>query len=445
MMGMERSGSRPDQLFSLFRQTLPGRAGLSIQLGKERVPHDVVAPMILDRESNVWLGTWTSGLLKLADRNVTMIPHRSSTGDLNVVSAVSDSAGHIWVSGKGGITEFFADSADVWHQEFHRISGLRTKEGFYTSIVDRFGKIWCVTADAREIRGFSVKPRTDRPSVLRPTIVLRRGKDFPEGVLLTLFVDDRDRMFISIGKAGVAIVDLDSGKPVGLMTLADSIPGADVRSVLQDHHGNIWMGGWNDGISVFTSGVPHPKLLRTYRTEDGLPDNSIRALHEDRTGVMWVGTRHGGLARLVGDRFRTTSMADGLLSNSVWGIQEDGSDHLYLLTDAGIERVSRENAMPLFQKSELRVPQGGSMGQIHGRYIWHASAAGLTVFDHARSAGRQPGPAVHLLSCTVSGRDPSDRSGSGISPYTEHVHHRVHRDQLQRRKGRPISVSADRR
>lgn len=371
---------------------------------EERVPADVIPPMLMDAESNLWLGTWLNGLVKLSDRNLHMTPARFSPRDAYSTSATSDRGGHIWVSARGGIVEFYPDNAAGWRQHFHRLEGISPDEDCYVGLYDRSGRIWLISKGYREIRAFNVHSEPARPGRLFPSTVLRRGRHFPEGMLLSLFVDAQNRMFISIGKVGIAVVSLDPPVLQGIMTQGDGIPGQNVRALLQDNAGQIWMGGWNDGVSVFSPGSTFPRFVRRYAVSDGLPDNSIQALHQDRSGVMWIGTRHGGVARLEQGRLRTISMNDGLLSNSIWRIEEDEHDRLYLLTDAGIERIDRNTGAPLMQKSELLVPQGGTLGIVTGKYIWYASTEGLTTYDYAAaSTGARP-PPVHIRSLTVNGR-----------------------------------------
>ncbi len=407
---------------ALFTVTLlsPENARLVPLTSEERIPADVIPPMLMDAESNLWIGTWLNGLVKLSDQNLHMTPARFSPRDAYSTSAACDRNGHIWVSARGGIVEFYPDNAAGWRQHLHRIEEIPPDEDCYVGLYDRSGSIWLISKGYREIRAFKVLSRPARPSSLIPSTVLRRGRHFPEGLLLSLFVDAHNRMLISIGELGIAVVGLDPPVLQGVMTQADSIPGRSVRALLEDNAGRIWMGGWNEGISVFSPGSAFPRFVRRYAVSDGLPDNSIRALHQDRSGVMWIGTRHGGLARLEHDRFKTISMKDGLLSNSVWRIEEDEHDRLYLLTDAGIERIDRKTAAPLMQKSELLVPQGGTLGIVPGKYIWYASTEGLTTYDYAAaSTGARP-PPVHIRSLTVNGKILAMEQGIEL-PYTQNT------------------------
>ncbi len=80
--------------------------------------------------------------------------------------------------------------------------------------------------------------------------------------------------------------------PVRTYTASDGLAGDDVRAILQDARGFLWI-GTTSGLSRFDG-----REFRTYGTADGLPHLSVTALLEDDDGTLWVATA-GGLARLA--------------------------------------------------------------------------------------------------------------------------------------------------
>jgi signal transduction histidine kinase/ligand-binding sensor domain-containing protein len=74
---------------------------------------------------------------------------------------------------------------------------------------------------------------------------------------------------------------------------------------------------------------------RTYTTADGLPGNQVRSIVQDGNGTLWLGTS-GGLARFNGQGFRTFTAADGLANHSVRKIAPSSKASLFLTTDAGV-------------------------------------------------------------------------------------------------------------
>ena len=360
-------------------------------------PAEVTPPMVLDHEGNVWLGRQSGGLVKLSERNFYRIP-LNKKNTLNELGACADSNGHVWIGSKGSILELSVDSTGTWQQHMHVLSEAFQRSDCFVRLIDHAGRLWIAMDGNKKIQSYRISPRFGKASKLNAGVVLTRGKHFPDGLFLDLFVDAQDRIYISIGGEGVAVVNLKRLAPLGMIATGPGRQGRAVRTIFQDHLGTIWMGGWNDAIALFDPETPLPSFLRKYTVEDGLPDNSIRSFHEDGDGVVWVGTRYGGIARLTGKRFETISMKDGLMSNTIWRIAEDEHDRLYLRTDVGIERIDRRTMKPVTQKTELLDQQVASLGVVERRFLWYTTPIGLTVYEYPLASENTVPPPVHISS-----------------------------------------------
>jgi ligand-binding sensor domain-containing protein/signal transduction histidine kinase len=80
--------------------------------------------------------------------------------------------------------------------------------------------------------------------------------------------------------------------PVRTYSAAEGLAGDDVRAILQDARGFLWV-GTTSGLSRFDG-----REFRTYGTADGLPHLAVNHLLQDEDGTLWVATA-GGLARLT--------------------------------------------------------------------------------------------------------------------------------------------------
>ena len=72
---------------------------------------------------------------------------------------------------------------------------------------------------------------------------------------------------------------------------------------------------------------------------DGLPYNEVRALIEDGSGRVWIGTNGGGVSRHDGESFVTYTTQDGLAHNQVLSLMEDRAGHVWIGTRGGGERA----------------------------------------------------------------------------------------------------------
>ena len=68
--------------------------------------------------------------------------------------------------------------------------------------------------------------------------------------------------------------------------LADSLPGTHISRVSEDSAGNVWIGGFAGGVTVFPAhGKMNPPSGGSGH-RNGLPDDNIRALCTATTGAF---------------------------------------------------------------------------------------------------------------------------------------------------------------
>ena len=78
--------------------------------------------------------------------------------------------------------------------------------------------------------------------------------------------------------------------------------------------------------------LPEGRFLN-YRAEDGLPSNTVYAIVQDGNGCLWIGTSNG-LCRFDGARFQT--IQDGLPARRVTSLAVDAGGRLWVGTKAGL-------------------------------------------------------------------------------------------------------------
>lgn len=55
-----------------------------------------------------------------------------------------------------------------------------------------------------------------------------------------------------------------------------------VRSILEDSHGNIWFGSYNEGVCLLRNGK-----FEYFTKANGLSHNQVRSIYEDKNGFVW--------------------------------------------------------------------------------------------------------------------------------------------------------------
>jgi PAS domain S-box-containing protein len=110
------------------------------------------------------------------------------------------------------------------------------------------------------------------------------------------------------------------------------IPGftQDVKDLLVDHLGTLWVATSGDGVACFRQGA-----FSYFRKTDGLADNAVNTLFEDREGSLWVGTRRG-LSQLSDVKFPIYSAPQGLVGGPCHGVSSSPRGGVWVATSEGV-------------------------------------------------------------------------------------------------------------
>jgi diguanylate cyclase (GGDEF)-like protein len=266
---------------------------------------DQIFKLFEDREGSLWIGTHASGLHRL--RNVKFTPLGSPEGLLGESAGgiLEDRAGRIWIgtspggvsilgqghfrtlSTQNGLTTdsaraFFEDrDGAMWigtpeglnRLENGRITTYTTGDGLPSENIqvvhrDRSGTLWVGTG-----RGLA---RFENGKF----ITVSYGPDAP--VSIRFIHEDRARRLWIGGGDGLGYV---SGTAFHAVPALDD---ANLQSIAEDADGTLWLGTWSQGLHRWKDG----KLTR-YTTASGLYDDVAWSVLDDLHGNLWMGSNRG--------------------------------------------------------------------------------------------------------------------------------------------------------
>ncbi len=116
----------------------------------------------------------------------------------------------------------------------------------------------------------------------------------------------------------------------------NGLPQNSVHAILQTREGYLWFTTF-DGLIRY-DGVR--LVVFDKATTPGLVSNRFDSLYETPDGVLWAGTQDGGLTRYENGTFKTYTSADGLPSNNIQGLCDDGVGGIQVWTPKGVARWS---------------------------------------------------------------------------------------------------------
>jgi ligand-binding sensor domain-containing protein len=249
-----------------------------------------------DRDGNVWLGTESRGVMRMARDGLVGFTAADGLGYPQVISVFDGSDGALYIHSGSTFDN------QLWLQ---RVDGARLA---------------------------AVRPRLPGIGYL--------GWSVRQSALL-----DRSReWWLATGQgllrypAGTSFAGLASATPK-LYTVADGLGGNSVERLLEDAHGDVWVGTngdkplalWSRGIG----GKGGEGAFQSWGRKDGLPPGMPSALAEDGVGQIWIGFSQGGLVRRRGGRFERMGSDNGLPDGPVADLHVDRAGHLWVATEGG--------------------------------------------------------------------------------------------------------------
>ena len=283
-------------------------SGLSVP---DPLPSNTVLNLFEDAERNIWIGT-QGGMLRLIETPVRTVK-LPDAADSDAETVYQDRSGDIWVA---AVDLFRVHEGKAAPYSFPGITGVRVRNVFR----DRDGALWIGTEGRGAYRQI--------------------GEKFVRYSTAEGLVNNFVRAFLQ-GRDGSVWIATDEGvsrwRPQGITNyqMRDGLAYFSTRSLLEDRRGDLWI-GTDRGVSRL-----HGDAFETDGATDALKNEKVWAIHEDSDGGLWFGTRTGGLYRWRSGTMTRYTVAQGLASNGVYEILEDGKNNLWVSGPNGISAVSR--------------------------------------------------------------------------------------------------------
>lgn len=257
---------------------------------------DYIEALLLDKNQNLWAGSWEKGLFSLKKGTTKFINYtrENTNGALNsntILTLAEDSKGIIWIGSYNGGLHSFNPKTQQFTQynsgEFqtNRLIDIEIRK----VVIDSNDHIWLGT----EIGVFKVEQQTNGDFLVTPM----RDK-MPEGFnnhnssdnVLSIF-EAADRS-IWVGTRGAGMCKYD---PVSeTFTWYNKLNGLveeNVNGITQSVDGNIWLAG-NSGITKLNT---KDNTFTNYTSNDGLLSNdyNINSAFRDNEGLLYFGNFQG--------------------------------------------------------------------------------------------------------------------------------------------------------
>ncbi|MEM8930070.1 MAG: two-component regulator propeller domain-containing protein [Acidobacteriota bacterium] len=319
------------------------------------LPHDSVRAIVQDTEGYLWLGT-QAGLARFDGRRFEVYDRSTHPilGDGHIEALAFDARGSLWIGTYHGLLRFSqgrmrrfevadglpgsrilslrADGETLWIGTYE--GGLaRLRGGRITPFRDAGGVVHPIVPDvAKDPRDDSLWVATfgglhhfdsRRPGVL----------DMPTGLLSQRIWDlqprDDGSLWVATDRGLHHLVD---GAVRASFTPADGLSHARTLSVLEDRHGQIWVGTFGGGLNRLGLDGRWSHLKPPVRGHDAI----FWTLFEDREGNLWGGTLLDGLHRFRAGAFTLFDPTQGLAPGVADLAERPGGELLFAIPGRGL-------------------------------------------------------------------------------------------------------------
>lgn len=331
------------EIFTVYRE----EDGLSTNEG---------GPHLVDKAGNIWSMAWGEGVSIIRSRPFRNYTLKNGLPYDRVYAVVEDNTGGIWVGTDGGGARKLVlggdQDAEVASYVSYPTDDDLSNGGYYDMFIDRTGNIWF--------------------------------GDYGVSVLTPSYANDQKAM----GRT----------EYVTKYSTWEGLVWSRVRSMMEDHFGNVWI-GTSEGLSKFIFEGPEKGSVVHYSDDDGSMNYYPNSLLEDAEGNIWMGTG-AGLSKLsydqVGEASNETlthyTEKEGLCNNAIEALLEDRNGNIWIGTDNGLDVLHKPTeASPIsetvssdqFQITHYTQKEGLSHNAIHSiiednnGHIWVGTKSGL--------------------------------------------------------------------
>ncbi len=255
------------------------------------------ARCVAGTDDNLWITTWSGGLLRYNTRTGAIKQWLHPTDDLHfvpykiILDVLTDSSGNLWLANKeGGLTIFetaknkFINYPVEWQSE-NKISAA-----VVSLFRDRSGILWIGTENGI----FKYDPHNTH--LLRTDMMLKTDTGIAPAHIspLAMLKDNAGALWMGMYEG---IYQFDEKKHI-LINYCKALgvpPNAAVFNILQDKNGVVWFTAKNLLVKISHSpgsGTYQPQVFQSQDIK-----SSITALYIDKEDRIWVGTAKNGIYR----------------------------------------------------------------------------------------------------------------------------------------------------
>lgn len=289
----------------------------------------VITCLFKGRENSLWVGTYEAGIWQLKAARFSSCTLQEKGQEEIIFSLVEDRLKNTWIGTLSGKLYCSRDCLVNKTLEIPAISGT----GISAIAEDGSGNLWLGTNGKGVFEGKAGR---------FANFTMRDG--LADNMVLSIFKDSKDNLWFATAGG----VSRYNGKTRTLESFktGEGLP-RKVHNVYETKNHHILL-ATDKGIMVMEN--ENGEFIKNKMTES-CRDIPITCIVEDSSGdspssaggeVYWIATHGSGLKRFKNGTLTSYTIKEGMASNFIYQVFEDGLGNLWMMSDSGVLRASKD-------------------------------------------------------------------------------------------------------
>lgn len=362
-----------------------------------RTVNDFVRDILVEEDSQIWLGTLGKGLLRFRPgdkefKSFVSASDKSRQGSNDVSSVFRDSRDRLWFANNAhGLNLLQSNGQDVRFYPFKPGSFDNDNVG-KTIFEDRSGNIWVCT-EGRGLFRFHEPENT-----FTHYDVDNKKNNISSNVVKDIYQDEKGRYWIATDGGGLDVYDLSEDEYFTYnydISVENSLSSDAIYCIYGDDKDILWIGTFGGGVNILDNNrKKFMHYTQTGKRKNELSHPSVLSFEEDQNGMIWIGTDGGGINRFDPDQQsfvhykHAPNTPHSLGSNAVTDIYLDKEGTLWFGTyGGGLNMLDRKSGnfvkFKSYPEDSLSIGSDNvwSINEDSVGNFWVGTLEGLEVFN----------------------------------------------------------------
>lgn len=338
-------GSSGKGLVSYNLRSGIGKLYVSSATDVNSLSENYVGAIYVSKNNAIWVGTLNSGLNKFNPSTGKFTSYSNEAGNEaslsqnSVFSITEDNYGTLWVGTLGGGLNALNVNTGRFtrYQNNTNNPSSLSNNTVWTVMIERSGTLWIGTT-----YGLNTY---DRSQIKFRTTAIQEGGN---NNVYAVASDNNQGLWAGVLGSGLVYIN-NYGRLIKTYRTEDGLPSNNVTSVLSTTTGTLYV-GTTEGMASLTSGASRlQKIILPYNSQDVF----ITSLFEDSKHTVWIGTK--GAGAFIMNPNGTIEAIRGLNNYWVTCFEETVQGDIWIGTrGSGINVISKSGAVSQIQNSKDR-------------------------------------------------------------------------------------------